>query len=59
MSILLAHATHWYFWPLYALPVLIVLWSAIATTLRERRARREEDEDGRGSDGGADRTLRG
>ncbi len=58
MSIFLAHATHWYFWPLYALPVLIVLWSAIATTLRERRASREE-EDGRGSDEGADRALKG
>jgi len=40
----LAHLGHWYFWPLYALPVLIVLWSAIATTLRERRASREEEE---------------
>jgi hypothetical protein len=44
MPILLAHAAHWYFWPLYALPVLIVLWSAIATTLRERRDSREEEE---------------
>jgi hypothetical protein len=39
----LAHLAHWYFWPLYALPVLIVLWSAIATTLRERRADRESE----------------
>jgi hypothetical protein len=38
----LAHLAHWYLWPLYALPVLIVLWSVIATTLRERRASREE-----------------
>jgi hypothetical protein len=38
MVLVLAHIAHWYFWPLYALPVLIVLWSVIATTLRERRA---------------------
>jgi hypothetical protein len=43
MLLLLAHIAHWYFWPLYLLPVLIVLWSAIATTLRERRARDEEE----------------
>jgi hypothetical protein len=42
MLLPLAHLGHWYFWPLYALPVLIVLWSAIATTRRERRASREE-----------------
>jgi hypothetical protein len=44
MLLPLAHLGHWYFWPLYALPVLIVLWSAIATTRSERRAAREEDE---------------
>ena len=43
----LAHLGHWYFWPLYALPVLIVLWSAIATTLRERKAAQEEERDQR------------
>jgi hypothetical protein len=47
MILPLAHLGHWYFWPLYALPVLIVLWSAIATTLRERRASREEEKRGR------------
>ena len=41
--LLLAHVTHWYFWPLYGLPVLIVLWSVIGTTLRERRAGRDEE----------------
>lgn len=41
MLVPLAHVGHWYFWPLYALPVLIVLWSAIATTVRERRADRD------------------
>jgi cytochrome c-type biogenesis protein CcmH/NrfF len=44
MLLPLAHLGHWYFWPLYGLPVLIVLWSAIATTRSERRAAREEDE---------------
>jgi hypothetical protein len=49
MLLPLAHLAHWYFWPLYALPVLIVLWSAIATTLRERRGEREgEGRSGRG-----------
>jgi hypothetical protein len=51
---LLAHATHWYYWPLYALPVLIVLWSAIATTLRERRASRDEEEGERTPEAKAD-----
>jgi hypothetical protein len=44
MLLTLAHIGHWYFWPLYGLPVLIVLWSVIATTLRERRSGREEDD---------------
>ena len=44
MLLPLAHIGHWYFWPLYGLPVLIVLWSVIATTIRERRSGREEDE---------------
>jgi hypothetical protein len=43
MLLPLAHITHWYFWPLYLLPVLIVLWSAIATTLRERRSSSDEE----------------
>jgi hypothetical protein len=43
VMLLLAHVTHWYFWPLYGLPVLIVLWSVIATTVRERRASRDEE----------------
>ena len=58
MPILLAHAAHWYFWPLYALPVLIVLWSAVATTLRERRAHRDEEEGEGRSEAEADGTLR-
>ena len=38
---LLAHIGHWWMYPLYGLPVLIVLASVVASTLRERRARRE------------------
>ena len=41
--LVLAHLGHWYFYPLYAIPVVIVLASAIATTLRERRAKRERE----------------
>jgi hypothetical protein len=40
--ILFAHLGHWYFFPLYAAPILIVLWSAIATVIRERREDRDE-----------------
>jgi hypothetical protein len=43
MFLPVAHLAHWYFWPLYLLPVLIVLWSAIATTLRERRSSSEKE----------------
>ena len=45
-----AHAGHWYFWPLYALPLLIVLWSVVRTAIRERReARRVGTERKRGT----------
>ena len=30
------HAAHWYFLPLYAIPVGIVIWSVLGT-LRQRR----------------------
>jgi hypothetical protein len=39
----LAHLAHWYWYPLYALPVLIVLWSAISTARRQRRIDRQKD----------------
>ena len=45
MTIPLAHLGHWYFFPLYAVPVIIVLVSAITTTLRERRSERDRDGD--------------
>ncbi len=44
----LAHLMHWYFMPLYALPVLLVLGSAIATAIRERRADRQKPRRARG-----------
>jgi hypothetical protein len=37
----LAHAAHWYFLPLYAAPVLLVLYSALRTAREERRNREE------------------
>ena len=33
----LAHLLHWYFMPLYAAPLLIVLYSTIKETIRQRR----------------------
>jgi hypothetical protein len=33
----LAHLLHWYFIPLYAAPILIVLYSTIRETMRQRR----------------------
>lgn len=37
----LAHAGHW-LWVLYLPPILIVLVSILRTTLRERRAKRDD-----------------
>ena len=45
----LAHAGHWALWILYALPLVIVVWSVVLATINERRSRREEDD--QGSDG--------
>jgi hypothetical protein len=42
----LAHLGHWYWYPLYALPALIVLWSAFSTVRRQRRIDREKGRDG-------------
>jgi hypothetical protein len=36
-SVPFAHLLHWYFMPLYALPILIVLWTTIRETIRQRR----------------------
>ena len=43
MSLLVAHIGHWWIYPLYGLPVLIVLASVVATTMRERRTKRDAD----------------
>jgi hypothetical protein len=48
----LAHLAHWYWYPLYALPALIVLWSAISTVRQQRRAGRNKE---RGGTSGAPR----
>jgi hypothetical protein len=41
MALPLAHAGHWVLWVLYAVPVLIVLGSIVATILRDRRGSRQ------------------
>jgi hypothetical protein len=38
----LAHLLHWYFMPLYAAPMVIVLYSTIKETIRQRREGEEE-----------------
>jgi len=38
----LAHLGHWWMYVLYGVPVIIVLFSVVTTTLRERREGREE-----------------
>jgi hypothetical protein len=43
LSLPLAHATHWYFIPLYVAPVLLILISALRTALKERRKAREAE----------------
>jgi hypothetical protein len=40
----LAHLLHWYFMPLYALPMVIVLYSTIKETIRQRREHEAEQE---------------
>jgi hypothetical protein len=40
----LAHLLHWYFMPLYAAPMLIVLYSTIKETLRQRREGERADD---------------
>jgi hypothetical protein len=45
-----AHAGHWYFWPLYAAPIFIVLWSVLRATINERREEKEEGTQGNDPD---------
>jgi hypothetical protein len=44
----LAHLGHWYFFPLYALPILLILISALRTTVKERRKARDSQRDSGG-----------
>ena len=46
MVLPLAHLLHWYFMPLYAAPMLIVLYSTIRETIRQRREGEDEDSTG-------------
>jgi hypothetical protein len=41
MALPIAHAGHWALYVLYAVPILIVLGSIVANTLRDRRGHRE------------------
>ena len=52
MTLPLAHVGH-YLWILYVLPVLIVVFSIVKTTISEKRAARTESasEQGAGPDG--------
>jgi hypothetical protein len=40
MAVPIAHAGHWAFYILYAIPILVVLGSIVASMLRDRRERR-------------------
>ena len=39
-ALLIAHVGHWWVYPLYAVPVVIVLASIAVATIRNRRDRR-------------------
>jgi uncharacterized membrane protein len=43
----LAHAGHWVLWILYAIPVLIVAFAIVRSTIAQRRAAREDLEEER------------
>jgi hypothetical protein len=42
LSLPLAHAAHWYFMPVYALPILLLLAYTIRRTTLEKRRRERE-----------------
>jgi heme exporter protein D len=44
MVLPIAHAGHWAFYVLYAVPILIVLGSIAVTMVRQRRERRDSGE---------------
>jgi hypothetical protein len=41
--LVLAHASHWALWVLYAVPVLIVVVASAQAIIRERRERGDSD----------------
>jgi hypothetical protein len=43
MALPLAHAGHWAFYVLYAVPILIVLGSIVANMLKDRRRGRRQN----------------
>jgi hypothetical protein len=45
MLLPLAHLLHWYFMPLYAAPMLIVLYATIKETIRQRREEPDASEE--------------
>ena len=49
MILPLAHVGH-YLWILYVIPVLIVVFSIVRTTVSEKRQAREEEEDAASED---------
>jgi len=51
----IAHAGHWFFWILYAVPVIVVLGSIVTSMRRERREAAAEAAGGGLQDGEDDR----
>jgi flagellar biosynthesis/type III secretory pathway M-ring protein FliF/YscJ len=45
MALPLAHISH-YLWVLYVIPILIVAFAIVRSTIAQRRARNEEEEPG-------------
>jgi uncharacterized membrane protein HdeD (DUF308 family) len=46
MVLPIAHAGHWAIYALYAVPFIVVGFSIVTTTLRQRREGREAERDG-------------
>jgi urea transporter len=44
VTIPVAHLLHWYFMPLYAAPFVLVLYSTIRETIRQRRKAAADEE---------------
>lgn len=48
LSPLIAHIGHWWMYPLYGLPVLIVLAASFRALIEQRREDRQREAEGRG-----------